>query len=97
MRAFNEAWAKAMEPDDPTIFRAWDLAHEITGAESPPAAVQHDAFEAAEAIGGRFDFRRVLDEHGRMVYEAGLITARGEAWVRVTTWGEAIRELGLED
>lgn len=83
-------------------------AHEIMGAMGPPPLeVQHDAFTAAERIGARTHWRRILADDGRFQWQAGLETARGTTWVDVAEpplpedadgiWRRAFCELGLLD
>lgn len=85
--------------------KAFERARQVLCTIPPPSVeLQHDAFEAAEAIGVKMRWERYLADDGDMRWRAGVETARGTSWVDVVDrvdvadpWEYAFRELGLLD
>lgn len=70
----------------------------LADSGGPSEQLQSRAREAAAELGLGLEprWRRVLDEEGKTVWQAGLRTARGKLWIPVTdSWEDAFRELGL--
>lgn len=86
---------------------AFERVRDIMGQVPPPSLEQqHDAYEAAEAIGAKLRIGRYLADDGTMRWRAGVETSRGTTWIDVVhrgdvdvddPWQYALSELGLLD
>lgn len=79
------------------LIAGMERAREIMGEQDGPnPELESRASATAAELGVQLEKRRVLDEHGFPLWQAGYRHPRGDVWASVTaTWEDAYRELGL--